>query len=84
MAMWMSSSSIKFVTSSNRLLREIRSVQQMGRRGMKRIFVHSLVGSSLLLFSLIASAQTTPEQFRNPFHSQDEYELAHSMFDKEC
>jgi len=49
---------------------------------MKRILIHSLVASSLLLFSLIASAQTTPEQFRNPFHSQDEYELAHSMFDK--
>src|SRR6202140_2701048 len=49
---------------------------------MRLILIHSLVGSSLLLFSLIASAQTPPEQVRNPFHSQDEYELAHSMFDK--
>jgi hypothetical protein len=36
----------------------------------------------LLLFSLIASAQPSPEQFRNPFHSEDQYVLAHSMFDK--
>ena len=49
---------------------------------MRRILIHSLVGSSLLLFSLTASAQTTPEQFRNTFHSEDQYVLAHSMFDK--
>ena len=49
---------------------------------MRCILIHSLAGSSLLLFSLIASAQPTPEQFHNPFHSQDQYVLAHSMFDK--
>lgn len=49
---------------------------------MRCILIHSLAGSSFLLFSLIASAQTTPQQFSNPFHSEDQYQLAHSMFDK--
>jgi hypothetical protein len=81
MGMWMWSSSVKYVTSSNRLFAKIGSVQLPGAH-MKRILFRCLVGSSLLLFTLIASAQTIPEQFRNPFHSQDEYELAHSLFDK--
>ena len=49
---------------------------------MKRILIQSLVASNLLLFGMIAGAQTTPEQFVNPFHSPDQYELAHSRFHK--
>ncbi len=49
---------------------------------MKRILIQSLVASNLLLFSMVASAQTSPEQFVSPFHSPDEYQLAHSVFDK--
>ena len=49
---------------------------------MKRIFMHSLVASSMLVFSLLATAQTTPGPFGSPFHSPDEYQLTHSMFDK--
>src|ERR1700680_2658474 len=44
---------------------------------MKRILL-----PSLLLLTMSVSAQTTPEQFSNPFHSEDQYQLAHSMFDK--
>jgi hypothetical protein len=36
----------------------------------------------LLLLSLTLSAQTIPEQSRNPFHSEDQYQLAHLVFDK--
>jgi hypothetical protein len=49
---------------------------------MKRILIQSLVASNLLLFGMIAGAQTTPEQFVSPFHSPDQYELAHSRFNK--
>ena len=49
---------------------------------MKRILIQSLVASNLLLFGMIAGAQTTPEQFVSPFHSSDQYELAHSRFNK--
>jgi hypothetical protein len=50
---------------------------------MKRILVRSLIGSGLLIFSgLAAIAQTTPERILHPFYSQDEYQNAHSMFDK--
>jgi hypothetical protein len=49
---------------------------------MKHVLIRTLVGSSLLLSSLTANAQTTSQQIRNPFHSQDQYELTHSMFDK--
>jgi hypothetical protein len=49
---------------------------------MKRISIQSLVASNLLLFCLIANAQTSPERFVSPFHSPDQYELAHSRFDK--
>lgn len=49
---------------------------------MKNVLVRTLAGSSLLLFSLAANAQTTSEQISNPFHSQDQYQLTHSMFDK--
>jgi hypothetical protein len=48
---------------------------------MKRILLRGLAGSVLLLFSLAAGAQTIPEQTRNPFYSQDEYQNTHSMFD---
>jgi hypothetical protein len=44
---------------------------------MKRILF-----PGLLLLTLTVSAQTTPQQFSNPFHSEDQYQLAHSMFDK--
>ena len=49
---------------------------------MRRILFRSLVGSSLLLLSLTLGAQTIPEQIHNPFHSEDQYQLAHLMFDK--
>lgn len=49
---------------------------------MKRVLFRSLMGSSLLLLSLTLSAQTIPEQIRNPFYSEDQYQLAHLMFDK--
>jgi hypothetical protein len=44
---------------------------------MKHTLFRGLVGSSLLLFGLAASAE-----IRNPFYSLDEYQLTHSMFDK--
>jgi|ERR1700678_920238 hypothetical protein len=49
---------------------------------MKRILLPSLIGSCLLFFSLGAIAEAAPEQTLNPFYSQDEYQNAHSMFDK--
>jgi hypothetical protein len=50
---------------------------------MKRILLRSLIGSGLFIFSgLAAIAQTTPERILHPFYSQDEYQNAHSMFDK--
>jgi hypothetical protein len=49
---------------------------------MKRILIQSLLASNLLLFGMIASAQTSPERLVGPFHSPDQYELAHSRFDK--
>jgi hypothetical protein len=49
---------------------------------MKHVLIRTLGGSGLLLFSLAANAQTTSEQISNPFHSQDQYGLTHSMFDK--
>jgi hypothetical protein len=44
---------------------------------MLHILFRGLMGSSLLLFGLAASAE-----IRNPFYSQDEYQITHSMFDK--
>ncbi|HTA70356.1 MAG TPA: hypothetical protein VK776_18840 [Bryobacteraceae bacterium] len=49
---------------------------------MKHVLVRTLVGTSLLLFSLTANAQTTSEQMRSTFYSEDQYQLTHSMFDK--
>ena len=49
---------------------------------MKHVLIRTLGGASLLLFSLTANAQTSSEQIRSPFYSQDQYQLAHSMFDK--
>jgi hypothetical protein len=49
---------------------------------MKHVLIRTLGGSGLLLFSLAANAQTSSEQIRSPFYSQDQYQLAHSMFDK--
>jgi hypothetical protein len=49
---------------------------------MHRILLRSLAGSALLVFSLAACAQSAVEQVRSPVFSQDEYQLAHSMFDK--
>jgi hypothetical protein len=49
---------------------------------MKRILLPSLIGSCLLFFSLAAIAENTPEPALNSFYSQDEYQNAHSMFDK--
>ena len=49
---------------------------------MTRILLRGVLGSSLLLFTLAATAQTTPEQIPNPFYSNDEYQNTHSMFDK--
>ena len=49
---------------------------------MKRILFGMFAGPGLLLFSLMASAQTMPEQVRNPYYSQDEYQNTHSMFDE--
>jgi len=40
------------------------------------------MGSSLLLLSLTLTAQTIPEQSPNLFHSEDQYQLAHLVFDK--
>jgi hypothetical protein len=36
----------------------------------------------IMLVGLAASAETTPQQMTNPYYSQDEYQIAHSMFDK--
>lgn len=36
----------------------------------------------LLLIGLAASAQTVPEQIPSSYYSQDQYQLAHSMFAK--
>ena len=49
---------------------------------MMRTLIHSLFGSALLAWGLAAAAQVPPEQPLNPFYSQDEYQNAHSMFDK--
>ncbi len=48
---------------------------------MKRLIIHCLVASCLPLFSLAASAQTLAP-VPNSYYSQDEYQLAHSMFDR--
>jgi hypothetical protein len=49
---------------------------------MKRIFLRSLGATSLLLLGWTLSAQTAPDELTNPFHSEDQYQLAHSMFAK--
>jgi hypothetical protein len=59
----------------------LQSIQQTGGN-MRRLLICSFVGSSLLLFSLAASAQTVPDQSRSPFFSQDQYQMTHAMFDK--
>src|ERR1700691_1237126 len=56
---------------------------------MHRTLLHSLVGSGFFLFSLAAgafslaaSAQTLSQPLRTPYYSQDEIQLAHSIFDR--
>ena len=48
---------------------------------MKRNFIPCIFGSALLAMGLTA-AQAPPEQITNPYYSQDEYQVTHSMFDK--
>jgi hypothetical protein len=49
---------------------------------VKHFFLQSLIASSLALFPLIATVQAAEEPFANPYYSPDEYQNAHSMFDK--
>jgi hypothetical protein len=50
---------------------------------VKRLFLQSLIASSLLLSPVIlATAQAADEQLAAPYYSADEYQNAHSMFDK--
>jgi hypothetical protein len=44
--------------------------------------LRSLVGSGFFLFSLAASAQTLSQPVRTPYYSQDEIQVAHSIFDR--
>jgi hypothetical protein len=48
---------------------------------VKRFFLRSFFASTLVLSPWIA-AQAAGQQLANPYYSQDEYQNAHSMFDK--
>ncbi len=48
---------------------------------MKRFFLQTFIASSLALSPWIA-AQAAEEEPANPYYSRDEYQLAHTMFDK--
>jgi hypothetical protein len=49
---------------------------------MHRTLLHSLVGSGFFLFSLAAGAEAQSQPVRASYYSQDEIQLAHSIFDK--
>jgi len=49
---------------------------------MERNFIPCIFGAALLAMGLTAAAQAPPEQITNPYYSQDEYQVTHSMFDK--
>jgi hypothetical protein len=49
---------------------------------MHRILLRGFVVSALLLFSLAASALTPSQPIGRSYYSQDEIQLARSMFDK--
>jgi hypothetical protein len=47
---------------------------------MKNLVIHALAVCAFVSCSL--AAQPAPAEVRNPFYSADEYQLAHSMFDR--
>ena len=50
---------------------------------MKRTLMRGLFGSVLLASGLaVAAAQEPARQIYNPYYSQDQYQNAHTMFDK--
>jgi len=49
---------------------------------MSRLVLQTLCGSALLAWGVTVAAQTALEPAPNPYYSEDEYQNAHSMFDK--
>jgi hypothetical protein len=49
---------------------------------MKRILFPTLAGCGLILCALTANAEMPGQQLSSPLYSADEYQLAHSMFNR--